>query len=177
MPPKTAAASTTIPPPETGGRHHDHSPRRTGSVRRRRRRAPAGGRGLRGAGAWTRPRVHGSPGYNPVSATGQIASGADSSASPPAAARAGCAPAPSIKLATNTPSSSGWQATPDDLRNHRSGPRDHRAGRATDLRPDDRGGFRAPDEERAWGYGGEEFIPWSMGLPSGGGGSAGPRTP
>ena len=44
------------------------------------------------------------PGFDPVSATGQIAGGANMIASPPDAARCfGAKPVPSIKLATNTP--------------------------------------------------------------------------
>ncbi len=43
------------------------------------------------------------PGYDPVSATGQVAGGANISASPPGRGSAyGCKPTPSIKLATNT---------------------------------------------------------------------------
>jgi altronate hydrolase len=107
-----------------------------------------------------------SPGYDPVSATGQVASGANLICFTTGRGSCfGCAPAPSIKLATNTPM---YRRMTDDM--------DLNCGTIADgdetpaeagerifrLMLDVASGRRTRSEEL--GYGEEEFVPWAMGL-------------
>ena len=107
-----------------------------------------------------------SPGYDPVSATGQIASGANLICFTTGRGSCfGCAPAPSLKIATNTP-----------LFQRMAGDMDVNAGSILDgsashqqignqifqLMLDTASGHRTASE--TLGYGEEEFIPWSQGL-------------
>lgn len=107
-----------------------------------------------------------SPGYDPVSATGQVASGANLICFTTGRGSCfGCAPVPSLKIATNTP-----------LFQRMAGDMDVNAGRILDglfshqqigdqifqLMLDTASGHRTASE--ILGYGEEEFIPWSQGL-------------
>ena len=107
-----------------------------------------------------------SPGYDPVSATGQVASGANLICFTTGRGSCfGCAPAPSIKLATNTPLFERMAGDMDlDCGTIAAGRETTgQAGqRIFDLMIEVASGRRTKSE--AWGYGEEEFIPWSMGL-------------
>ncbi len=105
------------------------------------------------------------PGYDPVSATGQVAGGANMICFTTGRGSAyGCAPSPSIKLATNT---ALWNRQQDDIDINcgeiidgsasmaEMGQRifqamlDHASGR--------------PTKSEAHGYGQNEFVPWQLG--------------
>jgi altronate hydrolase len=105
------------------------------------------------------------PGYDPVSATGQVAGGANLICFTTGRGSAyGCAPSPSLKLATNT---ALWQRQTDDM--------DINCGDVVD------GGstVQAKGEEifkriiacasgeasksEQHGYGQNEFVPWQLG--------------
>ena len=106
-----------------------------------------------------------SPGYDPVSATGQVASGANLICFTTGRGSAyGCAPTPSLKLATN---SALWQRQEEDM--------DINFGGIVDgLETVDEAGERifelmlatasgqATKSERH-GYGQNEFVPWQLG--------------
>ena len=106
-----------------------------------------------------------SPGYDPVSATGQVASGANLICFTTGRGSAyGCAPTPSLKLATN---SALWQRQEEDM--------DINCGGIVDgLETVDEAGERifelmlatasgqATKSERH-GYGQNEFVPWQLG--------------
>jgi altronate hydrolase len=115
-------------------------------------------------------RAHGlvfmdTPGYDPISATGQVAGGANLIAFTTGRGSAyGCAPSPSIKLATNTRL---WETQEDDM--------DVNCGGIADgsMTIEERGehifqmmlriasGERSKSE--AHGYGQNEFVPWQIG--------------
>lgn len=115
-------------------------------------------------------RAHGlvfmdTPGYDPVSATGQVAGGANLIAFTTGRGSAyGCAPSPSIKLATNTRL---WETQEDDM--------DVNCGGIADgsMTIEERGehifrmmlriasGERSKSEQH--GYGQNEFVPWQIG--------------
>ncbi|MCY1348374.1 Galactarate dehydratase (L-threo-forming) [compost metagenome] len=115
-------------------------------------------------------RAHGlvfmdTPGYDPISATGQVAGGANLIAFTTGRGSAyGCAPSPSIKLATNN---SLWQRQEEDMDVNCGGIAD---GSAT---IEERGehifrlmlriasGERSKSEQH--GYGQNEFVPWQIG--------------
>jgi altronate hydrolase len=105
------------------------------------------------------------PGYDPVSATGQVAGGANMIVFTTGRGSAyGCAPAPSLKLATNTPL---WVRQEEDI--------DLNCGEIVDggatvaeigerlfrLMIDTASGVRTKSE--AHGYGQNEFVPWYVG--------------
>ncbi|MBB1594674.1 UxaA family hydrolase [Achromobacter sp. UMC46] len=105
------------------------------------------------------------PGYDPVSATGQVAGGANLICFTTGRGSAyGCAPAPSLKLSTNT---ALWQRQSDDI--------DINCGEVVDgaqsvaqmgerifqLMLQTASGRRTRSEEH--GYGQNEFVPWALG--------------
>jgi altronate hydrolase len=104
------------------------------------------------------------PGYDPVSATGQVAGGANLICFTTGRGSAyGCAPSPSFKLATNT---ALWRRQADDM--------DFNCGEVLDgtrtiaeLGADlfrqllDTASGRASRSE-AHGYGQQEFVPWQI---------------
>lgn len=105
------------------------------------------------------------PGYDPVSATGQVAGGANLICFTTGRGSVyGCKPTPSLKIATN---SRMYAAMSDDM--------DFNAGAIIDgdLSVDDAGEaiFRlmlatasgAPSRSEAHGFGVDEFVPWSLG--------------
>ncbi len=106
-----------------------------------------------------------SPGYDPVSATGQVASGANLICFTTGRGSAyGCAPSPSLKLATNT---ALWLKQEEDM--------DINCGGIVDgSETVDEAGERifrlmlatasgqATKSERH-GYGQNEFVPWQLG--------------
>ena len=104
------------------------------------------------------------PGYDPVSATGQVAGGANLICFTTGRGSAyGCAPAPSVKLATNT---ALWQRQSDDM--------DLNCGEVLEgktsieqlglvlfkLLLDVASGTRSRSERH--GYGQQEFVPWQI---------------
>jgi altronate hydrolase len=105
------------------------------------------------------------PGYDPVSATGQVAGGANLICFTTGRGSAyGCAPAPSLKLSTNTPL---WVRQEEDI--------DLNAGTIADgdasvdevgerlfrLVLDTCSGVKTKSEQH--GYGQNEFVPWYLG--------------
>ncbi|QQA41602.1 UxaA family hydrolase [Pelagovum pacificum] len=104
------------------------------------------------------------PGYDPVSATGQVAGGANVMCFTTGRGSAyGCKPCPSIKIATNTPM---YDKMLDDM--------DLNAGDVLDgVSLEEKGrqifeailrvasGERTKSEQ--WGYGANEFVPWHIG--------------
>ena len=105
------------------------------------------------------------PGYDPVSATGQVAGGANMIVFTTGRGSAyGCAPAPSLKLATNTPL---WVRQEEDI--------DLNCGEIVDggasvaeigerlfrLMLDTASGEKTKSERH--GYGQNEFVPWYVG--------------
>ena len=105
------------------------------------------------------------PGYDPVSATGQVAGGANLICFTTGRGSAyGCAPAPSLKLSTNT---ALWQQQEDDI--------DINCGDVVDGGVDiDAMGERIfrlmlatasgqKTKSEVHGYGQNEFVPWSLG--------------
>jgi len=115
-------------------------------------------------------RAHGlvfmdTPGYDPISATGQVAGGANLIAFTTGRGSAyGCAPAPSIKLATNNRL---WETQEEDM--------DVNCGGIADgsMTIEERGAYifammlRIASGERSkseqHGYGQNEFVPWQIG--------------
>ncbi|MFA7664774.1 MAG: altronate dehydratase family protein [Burkholderiaceae bacterium] len=106
-----------------------------------------------------------SPGYDPVSATGQVASGANMIVFTTGRGSCyGCKPSPSIKLATNTPM---YERMIEDM--------DVNCGTiidgSTTVQEKGREIFEevlrvasgAPSRSEALGIGNEEFVPWSIG--------------
>ncbi|TAG25988.1 MAG: altronate dehydratase [Burkholderiales bacterium] len=105
------------------------------------------------------------PGYDPVSATGQVAGGANLICFTTGRGSAyGCAPSPSLKLSTNT---ALWQRQSEDM--------DINCGEIIDgtATVDEMGEriFRAmlayasgaPTKSESHGYGQNEFVPWQLG--------------
>jgi len=105
------------------------------------------------------------PGYDPVSATGQVAGGANMICFTTGRGSAyGCAPAPSLKLSTNT---SLWQRQEEDI--------DINCGEIVDgtatvnemgerffrMMLDTASGKKTKSEQH--GYGQNEFVPWYLG--------------
>ncbi|GLU31815.1 altronate dehydratase family protein [Trinickia caryophylli] len=107
-----------------------------------------------------------SPGYDPVSATGQVASGANLICFTTGRGSAyGCAPAPSLKLATN---SALWERQEGDMDINCGGVIDGTAsidalGEAIfRMMLDCASGVRSKSE--LLGYGQNEFVPWQVGV-------------
>jgi altronate hydrolase len=105
------------------------------------------------------------PGYDPVSATGQVAGGANLICFTTGRGSAyGCAPSPSLKLATNT---ALWQRQEDDMDINCGGVIDgtetvQQAGeRIFQMIIDTASGQRTKSELH--GYGQNEFVPWQLG--------------
>ncbi len=105
------------------------------------------------------------PGYDPVSATGQVAGGANLICFTTGRGSAyGCAPAPSLKIATNT---ALWQRQEDDM--------DINCGSIVDgtVSVQQMGqaifdavlacASGAPSKSELHGYGQSEFVPWQVG--------------
>jgi altronate hydrolase len=105
------------------------------------------------------------PGYDPVSATGQVAGGANLICFTTGRGSAyGCAPSPSLKLATNT---ALWQRQEDDVDINCGGVVDgtetvQQAGaRIFELMIETASGRTTKSEQH--GYGQNEFVPWQLG--------------
>ena len=105
------------------------------------------------------------PGYDPVSATGQVAGGANILCFTTGRGSAyGCKPTPSIKLATN---SDIYRRMIDDMDINcgdvLDGVLDRGQGQG-DLRQDPCGRLRRESPNRKQlGYGEAEFVPWQIG--------------
>ena len=107
-----------------------------------------------------------SPGYDPMSATGQVASGANLICFTTGRGSAyGCAPSPSLKLATNT---ALWERQEEDMDINCGGVID---GSATieqlgeqifQMMLDCASGVASKSELH--GYGQSEFVPWQVGV-------------
>ena len=105
------------------------------------------------------------PGYDPVSATGQVAGGANMIVFTTGRGSAyGCAPAPSLKLSTNTPL---WVKQEEDIDLNCGEIADGTAAlpdvaqRLFDLMLATASGARSKSERH--GYGQSEFVPWYLG--------------
>jgi altronate hydrolase len=105
------------------------------------------------------------PGYDPVSATGQVAGGANLICFTTGRGSAyGCAPAPSLKLATNTPL---WVRQAEDIDLNcgeiadGTASVDEIAAKLFALILDTCSGTRSKSELH--GYGQNEFVPWYLG--------------
>lgn len=105
------------------------------------------------------------PGYDPVSATGQVAGGANLICFTTGRGSAyGCAPSPSLKLSTNT---ALWQRQEDDMDINCGGVVDgtetvQQAGRRIfQMMIDTASGRQTKSEQH--GYGQNEFVPWQLG--------------
>lgn len=106
-----------------------------------------------------------SPGYDPVSATGQVASGANLICFTTGRGSAyGCAPSPSLKLATNT---ALWQRQEEDMDINCGGivdgteTVDEAGERIFRLMLATASGRATKSEQH--GYGQNEFVPWQLG--------------
>jgi len=105
------------------------------------------------------------PGYDPVSATGQVAGGANLICFTTGRGSAyGCAPSPSLKLSTNTPL---WVKQEEDIDINcgeiadGTAAVDEVAARLFQLILDTCSGTRTKSERH--GYGQNEFVPWYLG--------------
>jgi altronate hydrolase len=105
------------------------------------------------------------PGYDPVSATGQVAGGANLICFTTGRGSAyGCAPSPSLKLSTNTPL---WVKQEEDIDLNAGDIADGNASvedtgrRLFDLMLATCSGERTKSEHH--GYGQNEFVPWYVG--------------
>ena len=105
------------------------------------------------------------PGYDPVSATGQVAGGANLICFTTGRGSAyGCAPSPSLKLSTN---SALWQKQEDDIDINcgtvidGSATIDEMGERIFRLMLETASGRKTKSERH--GYGQNEFVPWSLG--------------
>ncbi len=105
------------------------------------------------------------PGYDPVSATGQVAGGANQICFTTGRGSAyGCAPSPSLKLSTNT---ALWVKQEDDIDINcgdvidGSASIDEMGERIFRLMLDTASGRKTKSEVH--GYGQNEFVPWSLG--------------
>jgi altronate hydrolase len=107
-----------------------------------------------------------SPGYDPVSATGQVAAGANLICFTTGRGSAyGCAPSPSLKLATNT---ALWERQEDDMDINCGGVIDGSAsieelGEAIFTRMLECASG-VPSKSEVNGYGQSEFVPWQLGV-------------
>jgi altronate hydrolase len=105
------------------------------------------------------------PGFDPVSATGQVAGGANMVCFTTGRGSAyGCKPAPSLKLATNTPLYAHQEEDMDfNCGTIIDGTEtiEQAGGRFFDLILRTASGQKTKSE--AWGYGEDEFAPWILG--------------
>jgi len=107
-----------------------------------------------------------SPGYDPVSATGQVAAGANLICFTTGRGSAyGCAPSPSLKLATNT---ALWERQEDDMDINCGGVIDGSAsieelGEAIFAQMLECASG-VPSKSEVNGYGQSEFVPWQLGV-------------
>nr|WP_027798964.1 altronate dehydratase family protein [Paraburkholderia dilworthii] len=107
-----------------------------------------------------------SPGYDPVSATGQVAAGANLICFTTGRGSAyGCAPSPSLKLATNT---ALWERQEDDIDINCGGVIDGSAsieqlGEVIFTRMLECASG-VPSKSEVNGYGQSEFVPWQLGV-------------
>jgi altronate hydrolase len=106
------------------------------------------------------------PGYDPVSATGQVAGGANLICFTTGRGSAyGCAPSPSLKLATNT---ALWERQQEDMDINCGGIADGSAtieevgARVFRMILDTASGAKTKSELH--GYGQNEFVPWNTGV-------------
>ena len=107
-----------------------------------------------------------SPGFDPVSATGQVASGANLICFTTGRGSAyGCVPAPSLKLSTNTAT---WQRQEEDMDLNCGEIIDGTASiedmgaRIFQMMIDCASGVKSKSEVH--GYGQDEFVPWQIGV-------------
>jgi altronate hydrolase len=107
-----------------------------------------------------------SPGFDPVSATGQVASGANLICFTTGRGSAfGCIPSPSLKLSTNT---ALWRRQADDIDINCGGIVDGEESiedvgrRIFAMMLDCASGRRSKSEMH--GYGADEFVPWQVGV-------------
>ncbi len=104
------------------------------------------------------------PGYDPVSATGQVAGGANVIAFTTGRGSCfGCRPAPSIKLTSNT---ALYRAMEEDMdMTAASLPRvkPHRRSWPGDFRAHHRDRIGPQTKSELFGYGDNEFVPWHLG--------------
>ena len=105
------------------------------------------------------------PGYDPVSATGQVAGGANMIVFTTGRGSAyGCAPSPSLKLATNT---ALWTRQEEDIDLNCGAIADGGAtiedigARLFALMLETASGTKTKSERH--GYGQNEFVPWQLG--------------
>jgi altronate hydrolase len=105
------------------------------------------------------------PGYDPVSATGQVAGGANMIVFTTGRGSAyGCAPSPSLKLSTNTEL---WRRQEDDIDLNCGGIADgddsvdEAGARIFAMILDTASGRKSKSELH--GYGQQEFVPWQLG--------------
>ncbi len=105
------------------------------------------------------------PGYDPVSATGQVAGGANMIVFTTGRGSAyGCAPAPSLKLSTNTQL---WVRQEEDIDLNcgeiadGTASVDEMGAKLFQLMLDTASGHKSKSEEH--GYGQNEFVPWALG--------------
>ena len=145
----------------------DHHPGEVaGGHCQERHHQPGGRAGVRRAGDAARPRVHGhARAYDPVSATGQVAGGANLICFTTGRGSAyGCAPSPSLKLSTNT---ALWQRQAEDIDINcgdivdGSASIDDLGERIFQLMLETASGRKSKSELH--GYGQSEFVPWQLG--------------
>ena len=105
------------------------------------------------------------PGYDPVAATGQVAGGANLVCFTTGRGSVfGCKPAPSIKLATNTPMYKRMEDDMDINCGTILDGEETRAGmRPAHLRPDAETASGEPTKSESFDFGGAEFAPWVLG--------------
>ena len=106
------------------------------------------------------------PGYDPVSATGQVAGGANMIVFTTGRGSAyGCAPSPSLKLSTNTPL---WVKQEEDIdlncgeiADGNASVDERRRSGCSHLMLATASGAKSKSEKH--GYGQSEFVPWYLG--------------
>ena len=104
------------------------------------------------------------PGYDPVSATGQVAGGANMICFTTGRGSVyGCKPSPSLKLATNTDCTSGRKTTWTSTAARSSTARRRCRSRREDLRADPRDRVGRAEQERDARLRPDEFVPWQLG--------------
>jgi altronate hydrolase len=148
------------------GRRADHHPGEVAGRRRQGRHHQPGGVYEYAEPVTARGFVYmDTPGYDPVSATGQVAGGANLICFTTGRGSAyGCAPSPSLKLATNT---ALWQQAGrghgHQLRRDRRRQRAASEMGAAHLRADAGHRLGQATKSERHGYGQNEFVPWQLG--------------